>query len=80
MNPWTSLKEKIRGTKEMSTQPQRLFILKGVAVPKSTEGKDEEEDEIDMAFLRKIDNTSFVAYLSAYVLFNCYYWMDMMVF
>ena len=34
-------------------------------------------EEADMALLRKIDFISFLAYLSGYILFNFYYWVDM---
>ena len=34
-------------------------------------------EEVDMALLRKIDIISFLVYLSGYILFNCYYWVNM---
>ena len=72
----------------MSTQSRRLIALKGVAaqynktiiVQKHADGNDDGTEETGMVLLRKIDNISFMAYLSGYILFNCYYWVNMIVF
>ena len=79
---------KTKGIKEIGTQSGRLTALKGVAaqykkainVENNRDENDEGTEEADMALLRKIDNTSFLAYLLGYIIFNCYYWANMIVF
>ena len=51
-----------------------------INVENNPDENDEGTEEADMALLRKIDNTSFLAYLLGYIIFNCYYWANMIGF
>ena len=74
-------KEKI----EIGIHPGKFIALKAAAAPykrsiqlqkNDIDNKDEME-EVDLAFLRKIDFNSFIAYLIGFILFNSFYWVDM---
>ena len=70
---------------EPETQPGKFSALKNVAAPyktaikeqKSSNNDDNGMEEADMAFLRKIDLNSFIAYLIGFILFNSFYWVEM---
>ena len=70
---------------EPETQPGKFSALKNVAAPyktaikeqKSSNNDDNGMEEADMAFLRKIDLNSFIAYLIGFILFNSSYWVEM---
>ena len=74
-------KEKI----EVCIQPGKFAALKAAAAPykrsiqlqkNDIDSKDVMEED-DLAFLRKIDFNSFIAYLVGFILFNSFYWVDM---
>ena len=51
---------------------------KAIDVQKKISGNDNGEmEEADINFLRKIDFNSFITYLIGFILFNCFYWIDM---
>ena len=70
---------------ESGTQPGKFSALKAAAAPykktikeqKSCNNDDNGTEEADMAFLRKIDLNSFIAYLIGFILFNSFYWVEM---
>ena len=88
VTPLTSQKNKIRGGKEMSAQSRRFIALKDVAAQykkemleqTSTNENDQGAEETGMTHLRKIDSISFLVYLLGFIVFNCYYWVNMLVF
>ena len=51
-----------------------------INVEDNPDENDEGRVEANMALLRKIDITSFLAYLLGYIIFNCYYWANMIGF
>ena len=70
---------------KIGIQPGKFAALKAAAAPykrsiqlqiNNTGNKDAME-EVDLAFLRKIDFNSFIAYLIGFILFNSFYWVDM---
>ena len=70
---------------ESGTQPGKFSALKNVAAPYKKAVQEEKScnndgngmEEADMAFLRKIDLNTFIAYLVGFILFNSFYWVGM---
>ena len=70
---------------EVGIQPGKFSALKAAAAPykagtqaqDSSNEDDNEMEEADKEFLRKIDFISFIAFLIGFILFNSFYWVDM---
>ena len=70
---------------ESGTQPGKFSALKAAAAPykktikeqNCSNNDDNGMEEAAMAFLRKIDLISFIAYLIGFILFNSLYWYSL---
>ena len=70
---------------KIGIQPGKFAALKAAAAPYKRSiqlqinniGNNDGMEEVDLAFLRKIDFNSFIAYLIGFILFNSLYWVDM---
>ena len=71
---------------EFGSRTGKFSALKAAAAPykkaievqkKISRNDNGEMEEADINFLRKIDFNSFITYLIGFILFNCFYWIDM---
>ena len=86
MSPSSSKASEHEKTVELGSRTRKLSALKAAAAPykkaidmqKQVSGNDNGQmEEADINFLRKIDLNSFITYLIGFILFNFFYWIDM---
>ena len=86
VSPSSSKASEHEKTVEFGSRTGKFAALKAAAAPykraidvqkKISGNENGEMEEADINFLRKIDFNSFITYLIGFILFNCFYWIDM---
>ena len=86
VSPSSSKASEHEKTVEFGSRIRKLSALKAAAAPYRKAIHEQKEistndngqmEEADINFLREIDFNSFITYLIGFILFNCFYWIEM---